>query len=34
VEVSFELMRRLWLQTRTNPEGNHAIGVKLQVPFK
>jgi autotransporter translocation and assembly factor TamB len=34
VEVSFELMKRLWLQTRTNPEGNHAIGVKLQVPFK
>jgi len=34
VEVSFELARRLWLETRTNPEGNHAIGVKLQIPFK
>ena len=34
IEVSFELARRLWLETRTNPEGNHAIGVKLQVPFK
>ena len=34
VEVSFELARRLWLETRTNPEGNHAIGIKLQIPFK
>jgi autotransporter translocation and assembly factor TamB len=34
VEVSFELARRLWLSTRTDPEGNHAIGLKLQIPFK
>ena len=27
IEVSFELARCLWLETRTNPEGNHAIGV-------
>ena len=34
VEVSFELARHLWLETRTNPEGNHAVGLKLQIPFK
>jgi autotransporter translocation and assembly factor TamB len=34
IEVSFELARRLWLETRTNPEGNHAVGLKLQIPFK
>ncbi|MFH1689830.1 MAG: translocation/assembly module TamB domain-containing protein [Candidatus Eisenbacteria bacterium] len=34
VEVSFELARRLWLETRTDPEGNHAVGLKFQIPFK
>ncbi|MBN2564415.1 MAG: translocation/assembly module TamB domain-containing protein, partial [Candidatus Eisenbacteria bacterium] len=34
VEVSFELTRRLSLESRTDPEGNHAIGLKLQIPFK
>jgi hypothetical protein len=34
VEISFELARRFWLQTRTDPEGNHAVGLKLQIPFK
>ena len=34
VEVSFELARRFWLETRTDPEGNHAFGLKLQIPFK
>lgn len=34
VEVAFELARRLWLESRTDPEGNHAVGVKLQIPFR
>jgi len=34
VEISFELARRFWLETRTDPEGNHAVGLKLQIPFK
>ena len=34
VEISFELAKRFWLETRTDPEGNHAVGLKLQIPFK
>jgi len=34
VEISFELAKRFWLETRTDPEGNHAIGLKLQIPFR
>jgi hypothetical protein len=34
VEVSLELIERLWLETRTDPEGNHAIGLKLRIPFR
>jgi hypothetical protein len=34
IEVAFELARRLWLESRTDPEGNHAVGVKLQIPFR
>jgi hypothetical protein len=34
VEISFELAKRFWLQSRTDPEGNHAVGLKLQIPFK
>ena len=34
VEISYELAKRFWLQTRTDPEGNHAVGLKLQIPFK
>ena len=34
LEVSLELAGRLWLETRTDPEGNHAVGLKLLVPFK
>jgi hypothetical protein len=34
VEVSFELAKRFWLETRTDPEGNHAVGFKLQIPFR
>jgi hypothetical protein len=32
--VSVELTRRLSLETRTDPEGNHAVGLKLSIPFK
>jgi autotransporter translocation and assembly factor TamB len=34
VEVSFELTRKLWVETRTDPEGNHAVGLKVQIPFR
>jgi hypothetical protein len=34
VEISYELAKRFWLETRTDPEGNHAVGLKLQIPFK
>ncbi len=34
VEISFELAKRFWLETRTEVEGNHAIGFKLQIPFR
>ncbi len=34
VEISFELAKRFWLETRTGVEGNHAIGFKLQIPFR
>ncbi|MCK4679505.1 translocation/assembly module TamB domain-containing protein, partial [bacterium] len=34
VEISFELAKRFWLETRTDPEGNHAVGLKLQISFK
>ncbi len=34
VEISYELAKRFWLETRTDPEGNHAVGLKLQIPFR
>lgn len=34
IEVSLELTDELSLQTRTDPEGDHAIGVKVEIPFR
>ncbi|MCK4510659.1 translocation/assembly module TamB domain-containing protein, partial [bacterium] len=34
VEISYELAKRFWLETRTGVEGNHAIGFRLQIPFR
>jgi autotransporter translocation and assembly factor TamB len=34
IEVSFELTEELSLQTRTDPEGDHAVGVKIEIPFR
>jgi len=34
VEILFELTRRLSIGTRADPEGNHAINLRLRVPFK
>ena len=34
VEVSFQLTRRLSIETRADPEGNHAIDLRLRLPFR
>jgi autotransporter translocation and assembly factor TamB len=34
LEVSFEVMKRIWLETRTDPEGDNAVGLRLRIPFK
>ncbi|MBD3348219.1 MAG: hypothetical protein GF400_03350 [Candidatus Eisenbacteria bacterium] len=34
VEVLFSLTRRLSVGTRADPEGNHAINLRLRVPFR
>jgi len=34
VEVALRLTRMLSIETRADPEGNHAVGLKLRVPFR
>lgn len=34
VEVAFRLNKQISIETRADPEGNHAIGLRLRIPFK
>jgi translocation and assembly module TamB len=34
IEVALRLSRRISIETRADPEGNHGIGLRLRLPFK
>jgi autotransporter translocation and assembly factor TamB len=34
VEVAFRLNKQFSIETRADPEGNHAIGLRLRIPFR
>jgi hypothetical protein len=34
VEVAFRLSKQISIETRGDPEGNHAIGLRLRIPFR
>ncbi len=34
IEVAFKVINALSIESRADPEGNHAIGIRLRIPFK